>query len=351
MSIRRSKSIVVALSLALLVALLATACGGSSSSAPRDTATSIRVAFFPNVTNAQPIVGLKQGLFQQELGSVRIDTKQFNAGPAEVEALFAGEVDIGYIGPSPATTGYVQSQGDALRIVAGSSSGGASFVVRADAGINGPQDLHGKRVASPQLGNTQDIALRVYLKAQGLKRDDEGGDVKVTPLANSDIFNLFQKKNLDAAWVPEPWATRLVREANGRILFDERTLWPNGQFATTVVIVRRAFLEQNPGLVKKWLIGQVKTTQWLNANKPEAQAVLKQELDRLTGAANSPEGIADAFSRTDFTYDPLETTVQKAAQSAKNLGFLKGDIKLDNLVQLTLLNEVLADLKLAKVGK
>lgn len=336
--------------LAAIAILALTACQSGGSGAVNQ-AEVIRVAFFPNVTHAQPIVGLKQGFFQQQLGDIRIDTKQFNAGPLEIEALFAGEIDVGYVGPSPATTGYMQSSGAALRIIAGSSSGGASLVVGSDAGINTPADLKGKRIASPQLGNTQDIALRSYLKEQGLRRSDQGGDVQVIPISNPNIATLFQKKDLDAAWVPEPWATRLIRDGGGKLFIDERTLWPDGKFATTVVIVRKDFLDRNPALVKQWLEGHVRTTQWINQNSAEAQTVLRQELDRITGSTVKPEVIADAFSRTDFLHDPLEATIRKTAQAAIELGFIKDRVSLENLVSLALLNEVLAAAELPQITK
>ena len=341
MSSSRSSTLALFAASVLVFAPVLTACDKNPGAA--DSATVVRTAFFPNVTHAQPIIGIKKGFFQQQLGDVRIDVRQFNAGPSEIEALFAGEIDIGYIGPSPATTGFIQSNGAALRVIAGSSSGGASLVVRSDSGINSLADLKGKRIASPQLGNTQDIALRAYLKQQGLKRSDEGGDIQVVTIANPDILTLFQKKGLDAAWVPEPWVTRLVRETGGHILIDERSLWPDGKFATTVIIVRKAFLDRNPKLVKKWLAAHVETTQWINANMAEAQLVLKKELDRMTGSAVRAEVIADAFTRTDFLYDPLESTVQKAAQEAYDLGFLKNRVSLTSLVFLDPLNEVLRE--------
>ena len=218
----------------------------------------IRVGAFPNITHPQAMVGKANGWFEKAMGSqVKIDWKSFNAGPSAIEALFAGAIDMTYVGPNPAINGYVRSNGQALRIVAGATSGGAALVVRNDSGIQKAQDFHGKRIASPQMGNTQDVALRAWLKSNGLKTNDKGGDVQVIPIANPDQLTLFLKKELDGAWAPEPWASRLIREANGRLFLDERTLWPNGQFITAHLIVSTKFLKEHPDLVKKWLAAHV----------------------------------------------------------------------------------------------
>src|SRR5467141_886258 len=198
----------------------------------------VRVGAFPNLTHPQAMVGKANGSFAKAMGpNVTIDWKTFNAGPSAIEALFAGAIDMTYVGPNPTITGYVRSNGEVLRVIAGAASGGASLVVRNDSGIQKPEDLHGKKVASPQMGNTQDVALRAWLKTHGMKSSDKGGDVQVIPLANPDQLTLFLKKQLDAAWAPEPWPTRLVREGNARVFLDERDLWPQGQFVTTHLIV------------------------------------------------------------------------------------------------------------------
>src|SRR3954469_21703390 len=181
--------------------------------------TVIHVGAFPNITHPQAMVGKANGYFEKAMGSnVKIDWKTFNAGPAAIEALFAGAIDMTYVGPNPTISGYVRSDGEALRVIGGAASGGAALVVRADAGINKPEDFHGKRVATPQFGNTQDVALRNWLKKNGIKTNDKGGDVQIVPMANPDQLTLFLKKDLDAAWAPEPWATRLIHEGNGRLL-------------------------------------------------------------------------------------------------------------------------------------
>src|SRR3979409_600259 len=248
--------------------------------------TVIHVGAFPNITHAQALVGKANGWFEKRMGpKVTIDWKTFNAGPSAIEALFAGAVDMTYIGPNPAIQGYVRSNGEALRIVAGATSGGASLVVRSDSGIQKPEDFLGKKIASPQQGNTQDVALRAWLLAHGMKSVEKGGDVQVIPMANPDQLTLFLKKELDAAWAPEPWATRLIREGNGRLFLDERDLSPQGQFITCHLIVRTKFLADNPELVKKWLRAHVELTQWINGHLAEAKKILNLQVQAETGKA------------------------------------------------------------------
>jgi NitT/TauT family transport system substrate-binding protein len=232
----------------------------------------VRVGAFPNITHAQAMVGKANAWFEKALGpQAKIDWKSFNAGPSAIEALYSGALDMTYIGPNPAISGYLRSNGEALRIIAGATSGGAALVVRSDSGIQKAEDFHGKKIASPQLGNTQDVALRAWLKNHGLKTIDKGGDVQVVPLANPDQLTLFLKKELDAAWAPEPWATRLIREGNGRLFLDERTLWPNGKFVTASLVVSSKFLHDHPDVVKSWLKAHVELTEWINGHLPESK--------------------------------------------------------------------------------
>ena len=305
----------------------------------------IRVGAFPNVTHPQAMVGKAKGWFEKALGpGVKIDWKSFNAGPSAIEALFAGAIDMAYIGPNPAINGYVRSNGEALRIVAGATSGGAALVVRNDSGIQRPEDFHGKRVATPQTGNTQDVALRAWLKAHGLKTSDKGGDVQVIPVANPDQLTLFLKKQLDAAWAPEPWASRLIREANGRLFLDERDLWPDRQFVTAHLIVSTRFLQAHPDVVKKWLQAHVELTEWINGHIPEAKQALNQQIQKETGKALSAGVLDDAFGRLQVTYDPLRTSLMSAAHSAFQAGFLGRQMPdLSKLYDLALLNQVLKE--------
>ena len=208
--------------------------------------TTIRVGAFPNITHAQAMVGKANGWFDKAMGpQVKVQWTSFNSrDPAAIEALFGGAIDMTYVGPNPAINGYVRSNGEALRVVAGAASGGASLIVRNDSGIQKPEDFHGKRVASPQFGNTQDVALRNWLRSHGMKTNDKGGDVQIVPMANPDQLTLFLKKDLDGAWAPEPWATRLIHDGNGRLFIDERSLWPNGQFVIGLLVVNTRFLKE-----------------------------------------------------------------------------------------------------------
>ncbi len=305
----------------------------------------VRVGAFPNITHPQAMIGKANGWFEKALGpQVKIDWKSFNAGPSAMEALFAGALDMTYVGPNPAINGYVRSNGEALRTVAGATSGGAALVVRQDAGISKPEDFHGKRIASPQMGNTQDVALRAWLKAHGMKTTDKGGDVQVIPVANPDQLTLFLKKQLDAAWAPEPWASRLVHEANGRIFLDERELWPNGQFVTAQFVVNTKFLNEHPELVKTWLRAHVELTDWINGHRTEAKSILNAQIQKETGKALPSDVLDDAFGRLEVTYDPLRSAFLKAAQSAFDAGFLGRQMPdLSNMYDLKLLNQVLTE--------
>src|ERR1700757_4434359 len=279
-------------------AVLAISVFLASPLAMAQTPVTIRIGAFPNITHPQAMVGKANGEFEKAMGpGVKIDWKTFNAGPAAIEALFAGAIDMTYIGPNPTITGYVRSNGEALRVIAGAASGGAALIVNNDAGIQKPADFHGKKIASPQLGNTQDVALRSWLRANGLKSTDKGGEVQVLPLANPDQLTLFLKKELDAAWAPEPWATRLIREGNGRLFLDERTLWPHGDFITAHLIVRTEFLRQHPGLVKNWIRAHVELTEWINGHLPEAKKLLNLQIARETGRALPDPVLDEALGR------------------------------------------------------
>jgi NitT/TauT family transport system substrate-binding protein len=291
------------------------------------------------------MVGKANGWFEKALGqTATIQWTSFNAGPSAIEALFSGAIDMTYIGPNPAISGYVRSNGEALRVVAGAASGGVALVVRNDSGINKPEDFHGKRVASPQLGNTQDVALRAWLKAHGMKSTDKGGDVQVIPLANPDQLNLFMQKQLDASWAPEPWATRLIHEGNAHLFLDERDLWPQKQFVIAHLIVSTKFLREHPDVVKKWIAANVELTDWINGHMPEAKTILNQQLQKETGKALSPAVLDEAFGRLQITYDPLRSSLLTSAQSAYEAGFLGKQMPdLSRLYDLTLLNQVLTE--------
>ena len=330
--------------LRLLAVLLLAFSWGSGLVFAEDT---IRVGAFPNITHPQAMVGKANGYFAKAMGpNVKIDWKSFNAGPSAIEALFSGAIDMTYIGPNPTISGYVRSDGQALRVIAGATSGGAALIVRNDSGIQKAEDFHGKKIASPQLGNTQDVALRAWLKQQGLKTLDKGGDVQVVPLANPDQLTLFLKKELDAAWAPEPWATRLIKEGNGHMFLDERTLWPNGQFVTANLIVSTKFLKEHPDLVKNWVRAHVELTDWINGHLPDAKKLLNQQILAETGKPIAPQVVDESFSRLEVTYDPLQKALFTSAKSAYDAGFLGKQMPdLSQLYDLTALNQVLAEKK------
>src|SRR3954469_4147752 len=279
-----------------------TACGsssndaGSGSTSSSGVADELRLGYFANVTHAAALIGVQQGFITDELGAgTKLTTQVFNAGPDEVEALFAGGLDAGYIGPSPTINAYGQSDGDAIRIISGAASGGAQLVVHD--GINSPQDLKGKTLASPQLGNTQDVALRTWLTSQGLKNSvDGGGDVTIAPTANSDIPNLFDAGSLDGAWVPEPTASLLVLSHQGHVLVDEKDLWPEGKFVTTQLIVRTEFLEKYPDAVAALLRGQVKAVELAQNDPAGAKAAVNAGLQAAGGKQLAPDVLDRAWS-------------------------------------------------------
>lgn len=305
----------------------------------------LRMGYFPNLTHAQALIGLARRDFQRALGDeVVLEPVVFNAGPSVIEALFAGEIDLAYIGSNPAINGYVKSRGQALRVIAGAASGGAVLVARADSGVATVSDLPGKLVATPQLGNTQDIALRYYLKQRGLAPEEKGGTVKVIPMQNADILSGFLRREIDAAWVPEPWGARLVHEAGGRVLLDERELWPSGTFPTALIIANTQTLAERPELIRRWLQAHVAVTQWMVTHPQEARQAVNTQLQLLTGKAIAAPVLEEAWSRLQFTHDPLVQELYAAAEHAFAVGFLGQTMpELSQLVDLGLLNSVLKE--------
>ena len=315
--------------------------------------STIRVGYFPNIAHAQAIIGLSNGTFEKYLGQdVKVKTTLFNAGPSVIEAVFSEDIDIAYVGPSPVINGYVRSGGKALKVISGASGGGSLFIVRPDAGIKSPENLSGKRIASPQLGNTQDIALRGYIRSNGLKPKENGGTVNIVPLRNPDILNLFMQKQIDGAWVTEPWATRLLKEAGGEIFVDERTLWEDGRFCSTLMIVGADFLKKNRELVRKWLTAHVEITQWVNQHPEEAKAIICAQIKAISGISLPRDVVDDAFSRIEITYDPVVPSLLSYAEMAYNAGFLGARRPdLSGMVDLRLLNGVLKEKALPRVNK
>lgn len=342
------------LALGLVAGLLVGACGASAgpmsspgSSASVDPSASaapvtLRLGYFPNVTHAAAVVGVAKGFFTQALGAnVTMEPKTFNAGPEAVEALFSGGLDATFIGPNPAINAFKQSNGEAIRIVAGATSGGAFFVVRD--GINSATDLVGKTVGSPQLGNTQDVALRTWLESQGLTSTTEGGgDVHITPQSNSQNVDTFVASQIDGAWVPEPYATKMV-QAGGHVLVDERDLWSDGQYVTTQLVVRTEFLQQHRDVVKALIKGLLSATDYVNSSPGDAQQTVAAAIAQITGTDPMAASLlTPVWSNLTFTLDPITASLQKSADSAKALGFID-DPSLAGIYDLSVLNEVLRE--------
>jgi len=330
----------LAVATAVGVALLVPAGALGAGAAPKQDNVTLRLGYFPNVTHASAIVGVEGGIFQQKLGNnVKLETSTFNAGPAAIEALNSDALDATYIGPNPAINAFAQSGGEAIRIVSGATSGGAFLVVKPS--IKSAKDLKGKQIASPQLGNTQDVALRTWLKKKGLKTDPAGGgDVSILPQENAQTLDLFKQGEIDGAWVPEPWATRLVQEGGGKILVDERKLWPQGEYVTTQLIVRTQFLKDHPDVVKRLLEGQVAANDLIKSDPQKAEQLVGQGIDNATGKPIAPELVTASFKNLTFTNDPIATSLRKSAKDAEAAGLLK-PVDLKGIYDLKPLNQVL----------
>jgi len=329
------------------------ACGddGEAATAPSEPVT-LRLGYFPNITHAPALLGVEQGLFEEHLpDGVTLETLTFNAGPEAVEALFAGGLDITYIGPNPAINAFAQSGGEAVRIIAGATSGGAALVVRA--GIDAVEQLAGTTLATPQLGNTQDVALRSFLADNGFETDEAGGgDVQITPLANADSLAAFQAGEIDGAWVPEPFATRFQLEGGGHVLVDEADLWQDltgGDYVTTHVIVRTAFLEGHPDVVEAFLRGHVAAIQAIEADAAGTAAAANAHIEALTTRPLGAEVLAGAFANLRFTFDPIATSLEESAADAEAVGLLD-PVDLEGIYDLALLNGVLAEEGLEEVA-
>lgn len=347
-TLRRSVAAVAALPL-LAVAL--TACGyGSEStddakkvnaaSGKKLSADTVRIGYFPNLTHATALVGDQEGLFQKELGGTQLKTSTFNAGPSEIEALNADSIDIGFIGPSPSINGYTKSKGQNLRIIGGSASGGVKLVVNPKK-IKTLDDVKGKKIATPQLGNTQDVAFLNWISEKGWKVDAQSGkgDVSVVRTDNKVTPDAYRSGSIDGAWVPEPTASKLVAEG-AKELLDESTLWPDDKFVITNIIVSQKFLKDHPDVVDAVLRGSVKTNAWINANPDKAKASANTALKKLTGKELPAEVIDPAWKSIQITDDPLAATLDAQAQHAVKAGLLE-EPDLKGIYDLKPLNKIL----------
>jgi NitT/TauT family transport system substrate-binding protein len=310
----------------------------------------LRVGHFPNLTHAQGVIGhglsrAGKGWFEERLGpDVQIDWYVYNAGPTAMEAMLAGSIELTYVGPNPALNAYIRSEGDQIRIIAGAASGGAALIVQPDGRIQGDADFKGKRIGSPQLGNTQDVAARAFLKSKGYRITQTGGDALVLPTANPDQLTLFQKGDLDAVWTVEPWVTRLELEANGKLLFEEKVLWPEtqGRYVTTHLVSSVEFLAEQPALAKKFVAAHVELTDWINAHPDEAKRLLNAEIEAETSKGIPAQVLERAWSRIELTHDPVRASLVRSAKDAHAAGFLEKNPDLSRIYALQILNDVLA---------
>lgn len=317
-------------------AAVAAVCLAVSAAAAQE----LRLAFSPNITHAQALYAKATGEFEKSIGT-KIKWSAFNAGPTAIESIFANAIDAAYIGPGPTVNGYIKSRGLEFVIVAGAASGGAGLVVRKDSGIKSDKDFSGKTIATPQLGNTQDVAARVWFLEKGYKFKEKGGSLTLLPLTNPDQLLMFQKKQIDGAWTVEPWLSRLELEAGGKLFLDEGALWPEGKYVTTHLIVSRDLFDKNPQLVKKLVAAHVAVTKKINEDKDAAGKILNDQLKVETGKRLPPEVISRALSRVEFTWEPVQSSLRQAAEAAFKIGFIRTPPKLDAIYALGFLNQVL----------
>ncbi|GAB3567400.1 ABC transporter substrate-binding protein [Arthrobacter alkaliphilus] len=347
---RRTLEIGIAVGLVLLIAVgaaVASVVGknnetqaAAAAATPATTpAAELKLGYFGNVTHAPALVGVSKGLLAKELGTTKLTTQIFNAGPAAVEALNAGAIDAAYLGPNPAINSFVQSKGASINIIAGAASGGAQLVVKP--GINSAADLKGKTLASPQLGGTQDVALRAWLGKQGLKTNaNGGGDVAINPTENAQTLKLFQDGKLDGAWLPEPWASRLVLQAGAKVLVDEKDLWEKGQFPTTILIVSKKFAAEHPETVTALLKGNKASVDWLNSASAADKASTINDALKATAGSTLPADVIDrSLKNITFTVDPLAGTYKKLLQDGVDAGITK-QADINGIFDLRALNSV-----------
>ena len=332
---------ILAATLAAALALAGCSRAAETPAAPSaapSPAAELRLGYFPNITHAPAIIGLANGSFTQELGATKLTTQTFNAGGDEVSALLGGSLDAGFIGSSPAINAFAKSNGAAVRVIAGSTSGGAQLVVSPD--ITAPDQLKGKTVATPQLGNTQDVALKKWLKGNNLEQGQGPDKVTVQNLDNARTLDLFKTKQIAGGWLPEPWSSRLV-DAGAKVLVDEKSLWPNGQFPTTVVIVRTQYLQEHPDTIAALIRGEQKAVDFATSNTAQAKTVTNDSIKKLTGSSLTPNVLDRAFTELSFTLDPLAATFPQLAKDSVTAGVTTKETNLKGLIDVTALNGVL----------
>jgi NitT/TauT family transport system substrate-binding protein len=294
----------------------------------------LRIGHFPNITHAQALVAAQltrqgKGWFESRLGAdVKIQWFAYNAGPSAMEAIAAHSIDLTYVGPSPAINLYVKAQGDEVRIIAGSAEGGAALVVQPDGRIAKPADFRGKVIATPQLGNTQDVACRAWLTQQGYRITQVGGDVKVVPVANPDQLTLFASGQIDGVWTVEPWVSRLELEAKGKIYLEQKDA------IATVVVSSVQLLDEKPDLVRKFAVAHAELTDWVNAHPDEAKKLVNAELKEITRRQMSAELLDRAWARLHFTNQIQRQALDSVLADAKSVGFLRHATDLSRILAI-----------------
>ena len=314
-----------------------TPSAGAGASAAGTPAAELRLGYFPNITHAPALIGVANNLFTQELGSTKLTTQTFNAGPEEVSALLGGSLDAGFIGSGPAINAFSKSNGQ-VQLIAGSTSGGAQLVVSPD--ITSPDQLKGKIIATPQAGNTQDIAFKKWLKANNLQNGSGPDAVTVQNIDNPRTLDLFKSGQVAGGWLPEPWSSRLV-DAGAKVLVDEKTLWPNGQFPTTVLIVRKQFLAEHPQTVEALLRAEQKAIDFATTQPDEAKTVTNDAIKQLTNSSLAPAVLDRAFTELSFGTDPLASTFPQLAKDSVTAGITEKETDLTGFLDVTPLNNVL----------
>ena len=302
-------------------------------------ATELRLGYFANVTHAPALIGVNSGIFAKQLGTTTLKTQVFNAGPSAIEALNAGAIDAAYLGPNPAINSFAKSGGESIRIIAGATSGGAQLVLRPS--ITSAAQLRGKVLATPQLGGTQDVALRSWLAGQGLTTTPSGGgDVTINPTDNASTLKLFQEGKIDGAWLPEPWASRLVLQAGARVLVNEADLWDKGEFATTILIVSKQFLAQHPQTVDALLAGNSEAINWLNTHPQDTATAVNTALKAVAGKELPKDVLERSLSELKFSVDPLAATFPKLLADGVTAG-VSQQAQLRGIFELRPLNRAL----------
>jgi NitT/TauT family transport system substrate-binding protein len=295
--------------------------------------TKIRVGHFPNITHAQGVVAHAlsrqgKGWFEQRLGNgAKIEWFVYNAGPSAMEAIFANSIDLTYVGPGPALNAYTKSKGEEIRLIAGAANGGSGLVVQPDENLKTPTDFRAKKIATPQLGNTQDISCRAWLADGGLRITQLGGDAQVIPTQNPDQLALFKAKKIDGVWTVEPWLTRLEQEASGKVIVEEKDA------PTTVLVSSVKFLNQQRELAKKFASAHAELTEWITNNPEEAQRLVKAELLAETKSDMSPQLIGAGWNRIVFTAVTPRAAVEKFVQNSVRSGFIKSAPDLSKLFE------------------